>query len=134
MGVISKMKRILLTQFLVIASFVYVSAQTSENTAIPDTIKLSRKTLATGYALLVTKDDNSHFNSAFINVHLRANGFNEFTKIYAISWSLEPGVNVLVPINNNTPPIPMIYVKSGPEFKVSNKLYFAISAGINVLI
>ena len=128
------MKRLLLTPFFVIVSFIYVSAQTSEDTVTQDTTKLSRTTLATGYALLVTKDDKTHFNTAFINAHLRANGFDEFTKIYAVSWSLEPGVNILVPINNNTPPIPMIYVKTGPEFKVSNKLYFAMSAGVNVLI
>ena len=134
MGIISKLKRIFLTPLFVVASFVCVNAQTSEDATTQDTIKLSRTTLASGYALLVTKDDKSHFNTAFINVHLRANGFNEFTKIYAVGWSLEPGVNVLVPINNNTPPIPMIYVKTGPEFKVSNKLYFAMSAGVNVLI
>lgn len=133
-GIIRKLKRILLTSFFVIVSFIYVSAQSSKNSTNQDTIKLSRTTLAGGYALLVTKDDNSHFNTAFMNVHLRVNGFNEFTKIYAVSWSLEPGVNVLVPINDNTPPIPMIYIKTGPEFKVSNKVYFAMSAGINVLI
>jgi hypothetical protein len=110
------------------------NAQTQESITTQDTIKLSRTTLSSGYALLITQDNNTHFNTAFLNVHLRANGFNEFSKIYAVSWSFEPGVNVLVPINKNTLPIPMIYVKSGPEFKVSNRVYFAISAGLNVLI
>jgi hypothetical protein len=128
------LKRILLTLSFVAAFISYANAKLMEDITTQDTIKLSRTTLAAGYALLVTEDDNSHFNTAFLNVHLRANGFNEFTKLYAVSWSLEPGLNILVPINNNTPPIPMIYVKTGPEFKVSNNVYFAMSAGINVLV
>ena len=128
------MKRILLTPFFVVASFVCVSAQTSEDTATQDTIKLRRTTLATGYVSLSPWEHEINYNSAFFNIHLRGTRFNEYTEAFKVAWSFEPGINILIPLKGKAYSYPMPYFKTGPEMKISDKVYAATTIGINTII